>query len=238
MTLAPAMKDEEAVSDGKRLIVPRFPHSLGGVTLPSICVKCGKPADSWLQRKFRWHALWLYFVLLFGFALLIGPAPESVLRHATQRLAMLMLEFWFWKLLGFVLLMVYLILRSAPKRRMELEVPLCAAHALRRRIFLSAAWVIVLGALAAPFFYGTFINDPAWELMTAIRILIQIWLYTAIIRWLLGNPIRPARIDDHKGVFKGCSKSFLEQLPGVAMAGAAPQVQPARPGASPPPPKP
>jgi hypothetical protein len=242
------MKDEEAVSDGKRLIVPRFAKSLRGVALPSFCVKCGRPADSWIQRKIRFHAFWLYLVFFLGFGLLIEPVRDQGQRPAEiqPRLAvplqplhapptgpqhvLVWLDVWLRvfgkRILGFALFVSYFILRSAPKRRMEIGIPLCAKHTLRRKALLVAAWTVVAALIAYRLLYGNFLYFPGWQFLLSIQLLLTLWLYSMIIRRLLTNPIRAVQMDEHQGVFKGCSKSFLDHLPAAAMPGGLSQIPP------------
>lgn len=47
--------------DGDQLLA--LPHS----DLPRYCVKCGKPALEYRQRRFYWHSPWMYLLILLHF---------------------------------------------------------------------------------------------------------------------------------------------------------------------------
>jgi hypothetical protein len=105
-------------------------------------------------------------------------------------------------------LLFYAIVALATRKRMDLQIPLCASHRSRRRNQILAAWLLAAAGVGAIFLFG------ALELDMGIGALVMIALILAgaIMGVLVSSPLRPVRIDDRCGVFKGCAEPFLRQV--------------------------
>jgi hypothetical protein len=102
-------------------------------------------------------------------------------------------------------LLFYAIVAMAVRKQLVLHVPLCAAHRTRRRNLLAASWIIALAGLAAPFLCAAL----GLNVGVGMLFLLLLVLLGAILGSSVAAPIRPTRIEERGGTFKGCSEAFL-----------------------------
>jgi hypothetical protein len=112
-----------------------------------------------------------------------------------------------WYLLLFVAVLVYLIAHVIVRKKVKLEIGLCAAHRQRRRnLNLTALGLFVAGGLCifGAVHYG---YEPlGW---TAALVL----LVSVVVAIFAGGIVSPTRIDDTEARFRGCGAAFLDSLP-------------------------
>jgi hypothetical protein len=160
--------------------------------------------------------------------------PPSCVRCGARSTAPLRRAFlWHapWVYLLIVLgLVPYAILALALRKRIDLIVPLCAAHRARRRNLILLGWLMALGGIAAVFAFGALeLNMGVAALVCLVGI-----VGGGVIGVQASNPMTPVRIDDHAGTFKGCGEAFLAQLPSAWAGGLTPPAA-AAPDPRPPP---
>ncbi len=105
-------------------------------------------------------------------------------------------------------LLIYAIVALATRKRMDLKVPLCPPCRTRRRNLILTAWLIAAGGVANMFLFAALSLDMG----VATLILVAALLAAGVMGALVASPLRPKRIDDLWGVFKGCHQDFLRRL--------------------------
>ncbi len=90
------------------------------------------------------------------------------------------------------------------RKWLHVNVPLCAAHAARRRKQLALAWGIAVGGVVVPFGLMS-IGLPAW-----LGFLAVVFVPAGVVVGVRSNPLVPRRIDEAGGKFKGASAAFLD----------------------------
>ena len=118
----------------------------------------------------------------------------------------------------------YLIASRMVRKGIELSVPFCRAHSMRRRNFLLAAGLLPIAGLVLLRFIGLNNNETVAGIKAALFFLIC--LACVIVAAIFWNPIRPKRIDDVCGIFTGCSEEFLRDLPVYKLPTSAVQALP------------
>ena len=108
---------------------------------------------------------------------------------------------------------IYLILALALRKSMKVTVPLCAQHAQRRSIGVTLAWVLPLVGIADA------IILPQFNVDTGIVVLVCVGLmFAGLVIWaVVGNPIRPRRIDQLSGEFTGFCDAYLKPISEVVV---------------------
>jgi hypothetical protein len=117
-------------------------------------------------------------------------------------------EPWIWILI-LAGLVIYAIVAMVVRKRLDVQVPLCAEHRARRRNLILTAWGIVAGGIAVPIVLGVLdLNVGLGVVVTILAVLTGSILGSAVV-----NPIRPAEINDGGGTFRGAGAAFLRTLP-------------------------
>jgi len=132
------------------------------------------------------------------------------------------------------------------RKGIELNVPFCQAHGIRRTRFLLVAGLLPLAGFIL--LLGLGFAGMNKGVAGGMEALLFSWTCLAgvIIAMIFWNPIRPKRVDEVCGVFTGCSEAFLRNLPVYKLATPAFQAYPAQQpsfstlqgAATPPPPPP
>jgi hypothetical protein len=136
--------------------------------------------------------------------------------HPPWLLALLLLGLW-----------PYVIVALLARKRMDLKVPLCAAHRKRFRLFQILSPTIVVGALCL-FVSGFYAPEQFVEVVTGAILLICGLIFWQITSTLL----KPSSIDADGGIFRGCNDEFLARLPERSQASASVALQPVVNGVS------
>lgn len=227
------------VRDGNKLVVPRFGGADIGEALPSACVKCGTPSVEMLHKTYSWHNPWLS-LLIFNPLILIPF--DFLYLNARRHPAIMAAAFFISSLgsLGFVASVLnWLIFAAAvfvTRRKIDLDVPLCENHRVRRRNLILTSCLLVAAGLSIPVAYSMAGLPGSLTGVVIFLSVIMIPSGAAIGLWFK-DPIRASRIDDHCGVFTGCAQVFLQQFPskGESVLIAIPVIS-VQSGSSPPPP--
>lgn len=115
----------------------------------------------------------------------------------------------FWYVFILLGILPYAILAMIVRRRLDVQIPLCAGHRRSRRNAIWTAWLLFLGGIALPIVLATIgIDSPIGVLGACVGVLAAI-----IIGFAVANSITPTRIDDNGGTFRGAGEGFLETLP-------------------------
>jgi hypothetical protein len=166
------------------------------------CGHCGRPLD-WqpVQRVGR------ELVVYRG-----GTLPPycvkcglAVRQHPVQRKF-----YWHSPLLYLTILagvLIYAIVAVIVRKRFDLGVPLCESHFRQRRIWLTGAAALMLGAFPA-LIAGIASHYPVTGILACV-----VALLGGAIVWSLVAPIlRPTTITDDMAVFRGAHESFFGRL--------------------------
>ena len=79
-----------------RVVLTRY--EVDGNRLPAVCIRCGRPSDLTLERRFSWHPPWIDTLIVLGLILFTPLVIVGIVLAATQT------------------------------KRMYVEVPLCTRH--------------------------------------------------------------------------------------------------------------
>ena len=158
-----------------------------GAQFPPYCVKCGQPAQRWLNKNFAWHNPWIYAVVL-------------------------------------VNVLLYLIVALVVSKRMRLNVPLCAQHFGRRRMWLTIGWVLLAACIPVPIMIGA-AGDGSDDAV-GIAVLIGVGMFIASLVFLIIGSmlVRVQEITATEAIFSGISPAFLQYVseqPVAAVAASA-----------------
>jgi hypothetical protein len=105
-------------------------------------------------------------------------------------------------------LLIYAIVAMIVRKQMELNVPLCDAHhADRKRNHMLAA-IMLIGCIPVGVAIGMSLSQPlGWMTGTGMFL-------AGLVFWSMASlGIRPAKIDEVGGEFKGACTAFLDLLP-------------------------
>jgi len=143
---------------------------------------------------------------------------------------------WHHPALYFLLIspLIYVIVAVIVRKMMKINVPLCQEHAKRRSIAVTLAWVLPLIGIADAFILPQFNVDGGIVALVTTGLILA-----GLVIWaIVGNPIRPARIDKTHGEFSGFCETFLQQFPQGSLEAAVVvrQFPPSPQGPLPPPP--
>jgi len=103
--------------------------------------------------------------------------------------------------------LIYIIVALIVSKRMKLEVPMCAAHRSRRRLYLLAGWLLFFGFIPLGLMVGSLGQD-----MDGIGFLVGFGTFIASLVFLvLGSRVMvPKEIDDREGRFGGVHTGFID----------------------------
>lgn len=103
---------------------------------------------------------------------------------------------------------IYVILAVIVRKSMKLTVPLCAQHAQRRSIGVILAWVLPLAGIADAIILPQFNVDAGIVVLACLGLIVA-----GLVIWaVVGNPIRPQRIDQLYGEFTGFCEAYLQPI--------------------------
>jgi hypothetical protein len=115
---------------------------------------------------------------------------------------------WLYLMILFPGLLIYAIVAVVVRKQMELNVPLCDTHhADRKRNHLLTA-IMLIGFIPVGTIVGMSFSEPlGWMTGTGMFL-------AGLVFWsMAGLGIRPAKIDEIGGEFKGACTAFLDLLP-------------------------
>ena len=110
-------------------------------------------------------------------------------------------------LLILVNILVYAIVAMVVSKKLKLEVPLCAEHRGKRKLYLGLGWGLLLGCIPAGIVVGSMGAD-----MEGIGFLLGLVMFIAsLVFFILGARTMVAKvIDDREGRFAGVSPAFIQ----------------------------
>ncbi|MGH9669734.1 MAG: double zinc ribbon domain-containing protein [Terriglobales bacterium] len=109
-------------------------------------------------------------------------------------------------------LLIYAIIAMILTKHAQLMVPLCDRHRERRKNFLIATWVLLLGFIPGGILVGSLIpgdDGAGWGFLTGFTLFLAGCVTAAVGSRLM----RATEITETYATFKGVSEQFLAQLP-------------------------
>lgn len=105
-------------------------------------------------------------------------------------------------------LLIYAIVALIVRKQMELNIPLCDTHHADRRRYNLLAMLMLIGFIPVGAILGVYISEPlGW--ITGIGM-----FFAGVVFYSMGQlGIRPSKIDELGGVFRGAGTEFLNLLP-------------------------
>jgi hypothetical protein len=105
-------------------------------------------------------------------------------------------------------IIIYAIVAYAVRKKITLEVPLCAAHKSRRRNAILLAWIGVIASFVLPIAFASEENGGAWVLFCILLFFVSCLAGIFGSRLLYGK-----KIDADEARLGGAGRDFLDSLP-------------------------
>jgi hypothetical protein len=103
-------------------------------------------------------------------------------------------------------ILTYAIIALIVRKKIELDIGLCAQHAKARRAAIAIAWASVIGSFALIFI----VPSPFGGIMVLISLVVL--LGAIVIGQRRANVLQPVRIDDRVAKLRGAGDAFLDSL--------------------------
>jgi len=114
---------------------------------------------------------------------------------------------WIYLLILFPGILIYAIVAMIVRKQMELNLPLCDTHHADRKRYKMLAILMLVGFIPAGLLLGS-IGSEALGWVTGIAMFV-----TGFVFYSLGQlGIRPLKIDEAGGEFRGACTAFLDGL--------------------------
>jgi hypothetical protein len=115
---------------------------------------------------------------------------------------------WLYLMIIFPGLLIYVIVALIVRKKMELNLPLCERHHGDRKRYRLLGAVMLAGFVPAGLFLGKIGSETLGWVTGCAMFAAAIVFYA-----LCGLGVRPTKIDENGGIFRGAGPVFLDALP-------------------------
>ena len=116
---------------------------------------------------------------------------------------------WLYFLIIFPGLLIYAIVAMIVQKKIELKIPLCDFHHAERKRWMIIGTICIVGCIPVGMIVSMALNFDAW-----VGWLVGfVMLIASVVFFGMSSLIKPTKIDDHAGEFKGAGEAFLNMLP-------------------------
>ena len=115
---------------------------------------------------------------------------------------------WLYIMILFPGLLIYAIVALIIRKQMELNLPLCDAHHADRKRYKLLGALMLIGCIPIGVLLGVYVSEPLGWATGSLMFIAGLVFFI-----LSGLGVRPTRIDEMGGVFRGACTEFLSALP-------------------------